>query len=77
MKLLLTNNSITHKEFEQLKDLAVNKNLVCICKEKVIGSDGIEIEKEVKSCIITKEGVIIMGCPVGTDDNILKELARV
>jgi hypothetical protein len=35
--------------------------------EKIIGSDGIEIQKEVKKCIITKEGVIIMGCPVGTD----------
>jgi hypothetical protein len=77
LKLLLTNDSSIHKELEQLKDLAVTKNLVCIGREKGIGSDGIEIEKEVKRCIITKEGVIIMGCSVGTDDYILKELARI
>ena len=51
MKLLLTNDSITHKELEQLKDLAVTKSLVCIGREKVIGSDGIEIEKEVKNVL--------------------------
>ena len=77
MKLLLTNDSSTHKELEQLKDLAATENLVYIGREKGIGSDGIEIEKEVKRCIITKEGVIIMGCPVGTDDYILNELARI
>ena len=77
MKLLLTNDSITHEDLEQLKDLAVAKDLVCISKEKIIDSDGIEIEKEVKKCIITKEGVIIMGCPVGTDLNTLKELDRI
>ena len=77
MKLLLTKNSITPVELEQLKSLAVSKDLVCISKEKVIGSDGIEIENEVKKCIITKEGVIIMGCPVGTDSYILKELDRI
>ena len=77
MKLLLTKNSITPVELEQLKSLAVSKDLVCISKEKVIGSDGIEIENEVKKCIITKEGVIIMGCPVGTDFYILKELDRI
>ena len=37
MKLLLTKNSITPVELEQLKDLAVSKDLVCISKEKVIG----------------------------------------
>jgi hypothetical protein len=77
IKLLLTKDSITHVESEQLKKLAVTKGLVCIGKEKVIGSDGVEIEKEVKNCIITKEGVIIIRCPVGTDKYILNELTRI
>ena len=39
MKLLLTTASITHDESEQLKVLAVAKDLVCIGKEKVIGDN--------------------------------------
>ena len=77
MKLLLTNDFITPDELEQLKKLAVAKGLVCIGKEKVIGSDGVEIEKEVKNCIITKEGVVIMGCPVVTDEYIRNELTKI
>ena len=60
-----------------VKDLVVTKGLVYVGKEKVIGSDGVGVEKEVKKCFITKEGVVIMGCSVGTDEYILNELTRI
>ena len=40
----LTYDSITPGEIEQLKKLAVTKSLVCVGKEKFIGSDLIIIE---------------------------------